>query len=181
LEFARKNLQSIKGQFEYVQADLNNPLNLESLSVDIVTSSMVLSEIDNLHKTIQETYRILNVGGVYIFTVIHPTYVFKRNMQEKQTGKPNKKIIPPRGYFDRERSAFILGVETHAEIRAPHYNRTVQDYIDALLSAGFSIKRILEPELNEELLRIAPRFSEDIDCPISLIVKAVKAPRENLT
>jgi ubiquinone/menaquinone biosynthesis C-methylase UbiE len=179
LECARRNLESLTSQFMYVQADLNKPLDLESLSIDIVTSSMVLSEIDNLHKAIQETYRILNFGGVYVFTVIHPTYIFKRYLQEKQTGKPNKKVIPARSYFDRERSAFILGVETHAEIRAPHYNRTVQDYIDVLLSAGFSIERILEPELNEELLRVAPRFSEDLDCPISLIVKAAKAPRGN--
>ena len=174
LECARRNLKSIDCQFEYVRADLNNPLDLKSSGFDAVTSSMVLSELCNLSTAVRETHRILNAGGVYVLTVTHPAYVFKRYLQERQTGRPNKKIIPARSYFDRQKSEFILGVETHEEIRAPHYHRTIQDYVDVLLSAGFSIQRVLEPELNRELLRAAPRFEEDLDCPISLVIKAVK-------
>ncbi|MCX6706575.1 MAG: class I SAM-dependent methyltransferase, partial [Candidatus Woesearchaeota archaeon] len=32
LECARRNLSSVAGQFDYVQADLNHPLDLESLT-----------------------------------------------------------------------------------------------------------------------------------------------------
>lgn len=176
LECARRNMQQDSGcVLEYLQADLNKPIDLESSIADIITSSMVLSEIQDLNTAVNESYRILKKGGSYIFTAIHPAYVLKRYLHEKITGEPSRKILPARNYFDRGRSDFILGLETHAEIKAPHYNRTIQDYADALLSAGFSFQKIIEPELNKELIESAPRFSEDVDCPISLVIKAEKA------
>lgn len=174
LEFSKKNLSGANCALEFVKADLNKQLPLASLSVDVITSSMVLSEIEKLDNAVRESNRVLKKDGTFVISIIHPTYCLKKFLFEKLTGKPNKKIIPAVGYFSKSRSDFILGLETHEEIRAPHYNRTIQEYTDSLLQNGFSIERIIEPEISNALLKEAERFKEDLNCPISLIIQAKK-------
>ncbi|MBW2981300.1 class I SAM-dependent methyltransferase [Candidatus Woesearchaeota archaeon] len=174
LEYARRNLADVACELEFVQADLNRSLSLDSSSVDIVTSSMTLPEIENPKTAIQETFRVLRPGGTYILLVTHPAYALKKYLEEKLTGEPPKKIVPSRDYFDRCKSVFCFTNRDKEKIKAPHYNRTIQDYTDALLEAGFKIERPLEPEITKELLEEAPRFEEEIDCPISLLLKLRK-------
>jgi len=174
LNFAKENLKSIKADFEFKQADFNKKLKLKSSSVDIAVSSFVLSEIEDLKLIMEETYRILKNKGEYVIAVTHPFYDLKHYFYEKITGKASKKIVPVMNYFDKRKSEFVLGVETHEEIRAPHYHRTIEDYVTSLASAGFLLNMLIEPKLNDDLLKAAPRFKEDADYPISLLLKAVK-------
>jgi ubiquinone/menaquinone biosynthesis C-methylase UbiE len=128
LQCAKNNLTNYGCNLNFIQADLNMKINLPSASVDIVTSSMVLSEIKNFQLAIKETYRLLKRKGSYIIAVIHPAYILKKYLEEKLTGKKARKIIPARNYFDTSKSNFILGLETHKIIEAPHYNRTIENY-----------------------------------------------------
>jgi len=171
---AAKNLEKNKFPIILKRADLNKKISLPPKSVDIVTSSMVLSEILNYQTAIKETYRLLKRNGIYIIALIHPVYNYKKYLTEKLTGQKSKKITPSRNYFDPRKSNFILGLETHSIIKAPHYNRAIQDYADALSKAGFKLWQIYEPQIPKNLLRIAPRFKTDLDCPIALIIKAKK-------
>lgn len=174
LEFSKENLKDNAGHFEYVQSDLNEKLDLPANSIDLVIASMVLTEIENLENAVGETWRILKPNGIYIFTIIHPCYCFKKYLIEKISGVNDKKITPTRSYFEKGKSDFILGLETHEIIKAPHYNRTIQEYIDALLASKFTIEKMAEPQITPELLREADRFNRDLDCPIALIIKAKK-------
>lgn len=175
LQCAKNNLANCDCPLKFIRADLNIKINLPSASIDIVTSSMVLSEIMNFRLAIQETYRLLKKNGLYVITVVHPAYTYKNYLQEKLTSRKALKIIPARNYFDSRKSKFILGLETHRIIKAPHYNRTIADYTDALKTAGFNLEQIYEPQINQSLLKAAPRFKDDIDCPISLILKVSKS------
>ncbi len=174
LQCAKNNLPSCNSKLKFFQADLNKKIKLKSNSIGIVTSSMVLSEIQNFQLAIQETYRLLKKNGVYIIAIVHPAFTFKKYLQAKLTGQKSRKIIPPRDYFDSRKSNFILGLETHKIIKAPHYNRTIADYTKALKDTGFNLEQIYEPQINKKLLQSAPRFKDDADCPISFILKAIK-------
>ncbi|MCX6744373.1 MAG: class I SAM-dependent methyltransferase, partial [Candidatus Parcubacteria bacterium] len=174
LQCAQSNLANANCKLQFLQADLNKKVRLKSASIDIVTSSMVLSEIPNFQLAIKETYRLLKKNGIYVLAVVHPVFTFKKYLQEKLTGEKSKKIIPSRNYFDSRKSDFILGLETHKIIKAPHYNRTIADYTKSLKDAGFNLEQIYEPQINMDLLRSAPRFKADNDCPISFIIKAIK-------
>ena len=153
----------------------------QGLDFLIVVSSFVLSEIQNLQLIVKETNRILRDGGIYAIAVTHPSYDLRHYIHEKITGVPSQKIKPARDYFDRRKSEFVLGAETHEQIMAPHYHRTVEDYVNALRSAGFLIDSVFEPAINEMLLKEAPRFAADKEYPISLIIKAVKSERIHKT
>jgi len=174
LEHARRNLADIACELEFMQADLTQPLSICSSSIDVVTSSMVLPEIEDLTTPIQETFRVLRSGGIYVLLTVHPAYALKEYLKEQFTGEPSKKIIPSRDYFDGCKREFCFRNREENQIRAPHYNRTIQDYADVLLAAGFQLEKIIEPEITPELLEEAPRFEEEIACPISLIIKARK-------
>ncbi|MCX6746316.1 MAG: class I SAM-dependent methyltransferase [Candidatus Parcubacteria bacterium] len=175
LQCAKNNLTNCACHLKFIRADLNIKINIPSASVDIVTSSMVLSEIKNFQLAIKDTYRLLKRKGSYIIAVIHPAYILKKYLEEKLTGQKARKIIPTRDYFDSKKSNFILGLETHKIIKAPHFNRTIEDYTNALKKAGFNLEQIYEPQVNQSLLKAAPRFKDDIDCPISLILKVSKS------
>lgn len=176
LDFAKRKLYFQKCETKFIQADLNYPSPIMSDSVDIVISSMVLPEIKNYQTVILDTHRILKNNGIYLISLVHPIFVFKKYLEAKFLKKASK-ISPPRHYFDNGKSKFILGLDTHKQdlIEAPHYNRTVSDYLNKLTSSGFIIESLLEPKVTPKLLEIAPRFKNDKDCPISLIIKTRKS------
>lgn len=61
LEIAKKKHPAV----EFIEADCTN-LPLESESFDICTISFGLRNIENMQKTIEEIYRVLKPGGVFI-------------------------------------------------------------------------------------------------------------------
>jgi len=176
LKFAKKNLIGIKNTIISIQADLNKNISIGSSSVDCVVSNMVLSEIKSFGKTIKETFRILKPKGVYVASVVHPAFAYKLYLKEKYLPGSGSKIMPSRHYFDGRPSWFILGTESHSNkiIKAPHYQRTVENYYEAFQKAGFMVEKIIEPKVSPALLKNAPRFEQDKECPIALIFKVRK-------
>ena len=176
LEYAAENLKNTDIPILKIQADLNKKLAIRSSSVDCIVSNMVLSEIKNFKKTISESFRVLKTKGLYVFSVVHPAFSYKLYLKEKLVPGSGSKIMPPRHYFDERSSWFILGTESHTNkiIKAPHYQRTIEDYYTALQEAGFFVENIIEPKLTITLLKHAPRFDQDKECPIALVFKVRK-------
>lgn len=97
--------------------------------------------VADLDALLGEVSRVLRPSGRWVFSVTHPTrWAFPDD--------PGPAGLTARGsYFDRdpyvERSA-NGGPAVYAE-----FHRTVGDYVTALLSAGFAIDTIVEPEWPE--------------------------------
>ncbi|MFC1598512.1 class I SAM-dependent methyltransferase [Patescibacteria group bacterium] len=175
LKIAKKNLKNISCPSQFIQTDLNQTIKIKSNTIDLVVSSMTLIELKNINKVIKQTYRILKPNGQYLITTVHPAFSLKKYLQQKYTKEKNQKIIPVRHYFDNRKSQYVFGLDSqHKNFTAPHYSHTIEDYIKSLLKTGFKITAILEPQINKRLIKNAPRFKTDIDCPISLIIKATK-------
>ena len=144
---------------------------------------MMLNEIENIKSLIGEAFRVLKSEGTFIFSVTHPAWDLFEYVQEK-SGTPSTKVKGVGGYFMRGFAKFLMGAgsKTNPELKekygkefeVDHYHRPVSDYFDALIDAGFSVNRLLEPELTEELLRYAPRFAVYADNPIGLVFYCTK-------
>jgi ubiquinone/menaquinone biosynthesis C-methylase UbiE len=182
LEHAKAKCSDPKVRF--LQQDATEPWKVDSTSVDIVYSNMMLNEIENSKAPIEETFRVLRDGGVFVFSVTHPAWDLFVYAQEK-AGLPSKKIKDLGGYFWRGFAKFIMSGDSRnrpelkekykQEFEVAHYHRPIADYFEQLVQAGFTVNRLLEPELTKELLQNNPRFAEYVDNPIGLILYCTKS------
>lgn len=162
----------------FVEHDVTKPWEIESTSIDVIYSNMMLNEIEDIVSPIREAFRVLRGGGVFIFSVTHPAWDLFEYVHEK-CGTSSTKVKGIGGYFRRGFAKFLMGAGSKTspelkkkygkEFEVEHYQRPVSDYFNALVDAGFTVNRLLEPELNEDILEHAPRFLVYIDNPIGLV------------
>jgi SAM-dependent methyltransferase len=167
----------------FLEQDATEPWKVETGTVDVVYSNMMLNEIEDIQAPIKEAFRVLRGGGAIVFSVTHPAWDLFMYAQEK-AGVSSNKVRGLGGYFRRGFAKFVMGSGSKtapelagkygAEFEVEHYQRPVSDYFNALVSTGFTVNRLLEPELNEDILRHAPRFSVYADNPIGLIFYCTK-------
>ena len=181
LNFAKEKCQDIR--INYIEQDVTRKWKIRDKSIDLIYSNMLLNEIGNIKTPIKEAFRVLEKGGIFIFSVTHPSwdlYVFAQT----NFGKGVNKIKGLGNYFRRGFAKYIMRTAGDKSSKnskkdgegfeVEHYQRPLSDYFNTLISAGFSIKKIVEPELTEKLLKEAPRFIEERDHPIGLIFYAIK-------
>jgi len=170
-------------KIHFLQQDATEPWEVDSSSIDIVYSNMMLNEVENITTPIKEAFRVLRSGGVFVFSVTHPAWDLFVYAQER-AGLPSIKIKDLGGYFWRGFATFIMSGDSKntpglkekykQEFAVEHYHRPVADYFEQLVQAGFAVNQLLEPELTKALLQNNPRFAEYTDNPIGLIMYCTK-------
>jgi ubiquinone/menaquinone biosynthesis C-methylase UbiE len=188
MDISEHNLEHAKARcndpkISFLLHDATEPWKVGSSNIDIVYSNMMLNEVENIKTPIEEGFRVLRGGGVFVFSVTHPAWDLFVYAQEK-AGLPSKKIKDLGGYFWRGFSKFIMSGDSrnkpelrekyNQEFEVEHYHRPIADYFEQLVQAGFVVNRLLEPELTEELLQNNPRFADYKDNPIGLIFYCTK-------
>ena len=180
LDISEHNLKNARAKCKepnvvFLRQDATEPWAVSTESTDVVYSNMMLNEVEDIMAPINETFRVLNSGGRFVFSVTHPAWDLYVYAQEK-AGKPSTKIKNVGGYFERGFSAFVMGGrQNHQQaFEVEHYHHTIADYFDRLVEAGFSVQRLVEPELTQELLLEHPRFAEYVDNPIGLVFYCAK-------
>jgi ubiquinone/menaquinone biosynthesis C-methylase UbiE len=162
----------------FLLQDATKPWNVDDQSVDVIYSNMLLNEIEEITSVCVEVHRVLRPGGIFAFSVTHPAWDMYTYAQEV-VGVESYKIKGLGGYFRRDYAKFLMGssdpssghTKKRAEIfEVEHFQRPISDYFASVLQAGFRIEKFLEPEINDELLEAAPRFSDYTDRPISMVL-----------
>lgn len=151
--------------------------------MDVIYSNMVFNEVPSLDLPFKESFRVLRPGGQMIFSVVHPSFFLYYYAQE-QVGKENTKLIGAGGYFSGNDCAYMMGassVTTPArgnklkkDFAVEQKQKTIEQYFTALMQAGFQVRGLYEPQLNEELLKHSPEFIKYSDRPLALVLSAVK-------
>jgi len=120
--------------------------NMEDLSMfqresfDIVLSSFAIGYVESLSRTFHEVFRVLRKRGLFVFCDVHPIANRGRIIRY---GK--RRIWGISNYFDRKRRVWKWKTEGKVA-KFYGYHRTIQDYFNLLLTEGFVIEKILEPE-----------------------------------
>lgn len=132
------------GRGTFLVADLADPLDLASDSVDGITCSLALHYLEDWGPTLTSFARVLKVGGWVVLSLEHPF------------GPP---LVGQRGgYFDRE----LVGdrwVKGGVEVVQHFWRRPLADAVDAFADAGFVVDRIAEPQPGPDLLA---RFPDEL-------------------
>ncbi|MFH0739807.1 MAG: class I SAM-dependent methyltransferase [bacterium] len=167
----------------FLEQNATRKWRVNSNSIDIIYSVMMLNEVANIRTPIQEAFRVLKKKGIFTFAIVHPSWNLFAFAQE-QIGVEPKKFKGLKNYFYRGHVKYVMGVDNKARpelaekykktFEVDHFQKTFSDYFNQLTVSGFVVKKVLEPEITKALLKAAPRFSEKLDYPVGLIFHCVK-------
>jgi ubiquinone/menaquinone biosynthesis C-methylase UbiE len=145
-----------------------------SNTFDLVTSSIVVGYLNNLEKAFSEVYRVLKPQGIFTFSENHPVLVARADgWEEDDKGKKLHWNID--NYFDRNIIVDKWRTRIGSIIETSSLHRTVQDYFDNLVSTGFVVERLVEPEPIEKGKRMNnERYQKAKRIPYFILFKARK-------
>jgi SAM-dependent methyltransferase len=135
---------------------------------DFAVAFMSLMDVGEPELAIQEAYRVLRPGGFLQFSITHPCF-----------GTPHRKLLRRADgeayavevgrYYDRadgEIERWIFG-SAPEEVKAglpkfevPRFYRTLSEWVNCLLTAGFVLERMEEPRVSEEVARKFPAVQD---------------------
>lgn len=143
-------------------ANLAEPLDfLESESVDLVVSPLVLEYILDWRTVCREFHRVLRPGGQCVVSVCHPFSDFT--------------YFRSQAYFDTELVKATWSGFKPVRVQMPSYRRSLQETMNPFTEAGFHIDRVVEPRPTPEFKAADPRhYAELMRQPCFLCIRSVK-------
>ena len=143
-------------------------LELPASSVDIVFSSLAFHYVRDFVPLVQNIARWLRPGGAFLFSVEHPVFTAYGSQDWFYDAEGNILHFPVDNYYyEGQRQAIFLGEPV------TKYHRTLTTYLDALLTNGLRLARVVEPQPPENMLDL-PGMRDEMRRPMMLIVSAQK-------
>ena len=135
-------------EISFKQCNLTQNLPYQDASFDIVVSSLVLMDIDNVDKFFSESARVLKSGGRLIFSITHPCFFPAEWERDQNNERLYKKI---KDYWNLSKETLEIWGET------THYHRPITWYSNLLKKYGFLIEQIQEsPEDKDVFEQMQP-------------------------
>lgn len=144
-------------RIKFVVGDLLAPMPFAERSFDNVFSMFVLMSLSQIDTFLTEAFRILTPGGRLTVCVFHPSFNFPtmrlyRSIFSKLTNGPVRGLAT--NYFQKTK----FRKDDQGRKPWPFYHRTMEEYMDAFINAGFQLKKLYEPhELDQEYLKLHPK------------------------
>lgn len=168
---ARTTEEKERRGIEYRTGNATHLESLEDQSFDRVIAVFLFNYIksEEVALVMKEVHRILKPGGRFVFSVPHPMLAFTRRMEAPFYFDPGS-----HGYFSGRNEMFngkIWRRDGKAlEVRSVH--KTLEDYFDALSSAGFQrMPRLRELKVTPEMIAIDRDFFSPVnDLPLHLAI-----------
>jgi SAM-dependent methyltransferase len=131
LEHARRLRERYGVDAQFLQADVTD-LPLRSDAFDLASSEAVFQMVADLAGALEEVHRVLRTEGLFVLSVPHPLY----EALDLDAGAFEH------GYLDTGRRSIEIDEAYDADLVA--FDRTVGQYHDALVAAGFDVRRVIE-------------------------------------
>ena len=137
---------------------------------DIVVSSLAFHYVENFQALIKNIYKLLNDGGVLVFSQEHPINTcFSNGSRWTKDENGNKLFANISKYsIDGERES-VWFVD-----KVKKYHRTFSTIINTLIESGFQIDKLIEPVPTPEILKENPDYKDLLHKPDFLLIKATK-------
>lgn len=136
---------------------------------DLVLSSLAFHYIASFEEICKKVNESLKEGGSFIFSVEHP--IFTAQGKQQWCIEENGKIQywPVDNYFyEGIRHANFLGEDVLK------YHRTLTTYLQNLLSNGFEIVALVEPQPQAEMIDKIDGMRDEMRRPMMLVLSAIK-------
>lgn len=143
-------------------------LHFESERFDIVLSSLAFHYVKDFRNIAENVYDWLAKEGSFVFSVEHPVFTSYGTQDWYYDEKGGILHFPVDNYFyEGKREALFLGEQV------VKYHKTLTTYINTLLDAGFTLKKLVEPQPPENMLN-KEGMKDEMRRPMMLLVAAVK-------
>lgn len=164
---ARARAETADPAIRYQRADLET-LDLPPKAFDLAYSSLAFHYVKDFGRLAGTIFRSLRPGSALVFTIEHPIYM--------ASTRP--------GWLDRDDGGRVWPVDHYAvegERRTDWFAKDVLKYyrrlattVNALIDAGFTIRRLVEWSPTPEELENQPDLADEIQRPMMLLVAAGK-------
>lgn len=160
LAIARQRLETWNDGWQVVEHDLDEPLeDWSDASFDLVASSLALDYVRDWSVPLTGFLRLLRPGGRLVVSVQHPLGAYLWFKPESAFGI-QECVAEWRGF-------------TSEPVAVPDHYRSVEEIINPLLSAGFTLERLTETRPAPELEAIDPeKFRRNSTTPTFLVIEA---------
>jgi ubiquinone/menaquinone biosynthesis C-methylase UbiE len=149
---------------------------------DFATAFMSLMDMPNAERAIAEVHRVLKTGGFLQFSITHPCIDMPhhKNLRDAE-GRTYAYEVG--GYFHRldgEIAEWTFSAAPEevrrgvAKFKVPRFTRTISEWFNLLIGAGFQIERVEEPCPGAEMVRACPAVQDTTVVPYFLHVRARK-------
>ena len=181
IELARQAEDREPLGIRYEVASFSELSLFDDASFDVVVSTMALMDCPDYEAALKEFHRLLRRKGKLFFNITHPCFMTRGfGWVMDEPGNPIK--ITASDYFARQpwverwRFSMLPNPEEVEPFAVPTFPRTLSDYLNGLLKAGFVLEKVQEPRPSEQACHKHPwlRRWRDI-AALFLQVYAVKA------
>jgi len=123
-------------------------------------------------ETMSQVYAALKPGGIFVFSVPHPSMIYCHDEDAIFRLESNGK-----GYFSSRNEKILGQISTidGTKLNIMSVHKTVGDYFDTILKAGFEILEVKEAAVTREHMEMNPEFFSSVyDRPLHLVFKIRK-------
>jgi len=150
---------------------------------DFATAFMCLMDAAEPEQAVREAYRVVKPGGFFQLSITHPC--FQTPLWRWVHDEKGQRLGVVCGkYFDREDGQVVewtFGTapaelkQKFGNFRIPCFDRTLSEWTNTLLDAGFVIERFCEPKADDKTLRDFPSLADTRAVAYFLVIRCRKA------
>jgi SAM-dependent methyltransferase len=166
---------------EHAQAlEAQNPVGIRYLAAsavelpfpaeafDFATATMSLMDIPEPGAVLAEVYRVLKPGGFFQFSICHPCFdtPHRRNLRDEQGITYAIEVGDYYRGLKGEVMEWLFGAappEVKAglpKFQVPRFHRTLSQWLNFIVEAGFRLERVEEPRPDDETVRQCPDLQD---------------------
>jgi ubiquinone/menaquinone biosynthesis C-methylase UbiE len=143
-------------------------LPFEEKKFDFATAFMSFMDIAETEKVLKEAFRVLKPNGFLQFSITHPCFntPHRKNLRDFSGSTIAIEVGEYFKNLNGEIDEWIFGAapagltQSLRKFRIPKFSRTLTQWINAVISAGFIIEQLNEPFPDNETIKKEPRLQD---------------------
>lgn len=178
IEHARAAEQATPRSITYLLGNAQS-LPFADASFDFATAFMSLMDLPDNEQAIAEAHRVIKPGGFLQFSILHPSFATP-HFKKLRDDQGRTFAFELGSYFDRVDGQIDEWIFSAApqdlrgqfrKFRIPRFHRTLSQWLNASIGAGFVIEQLGEPKADDAVIARHPRMVQSRVFPHFLHVR----------
>lgn len=165
-QMAATAIQQISGMNGVIHLESMESFQYPQNEYDLVTSRFAIHYVDNIQKLFNNVHNALKENGKFVFSIQHP--LTTSSFESKKAGDRRENWIVDDYFIAGERK------EPWMDEVVIKFHRTIEQYFQALVKAGFQIVDLREGEPKIEHFSNEEEFKRRLRIPVVLAFSCVK-------